>query len=188
MAHTTSVRNGIDVDRMLETIEVIDLDTDLARFTFRARSHWQDGTHNLGRIDTFTHAGSVDNSRPSSFLLHGDEPPALLGTDRGPNAIELVLQALAFCYAVGFAANAAAHGIEITSMHWEVEGEIDVRAFLGREGGRPGLTSVRATGRISSPNATAAEIEALCQQVQATSPVHDCLTNPVPVETVLTVH
>ena len=67
-------------------------------------------------------------------MLHGDEPPVLLEANNGPNAVELVLQALAFCYAVGYAANAGARGIEISRMDYAIEGDLDVRPFLGLEG------------------------------------------------------
>lgn len=70
----------------------------------------------------------------------GDEPPVLLGSNQGPNAVELLLQGLAFCYAVGYVANAAAKVIEIESMEYEIEGDFDVRSFLGLEGSRPGFT------------------------------------------------
>lgn len=84
-------------------------------------------------------------------------------------------------------ANAAAKGIEIDSMEYEIEGDFDVRSFLGLEGARPGFTNIRAKGRVSSPNATREQLEALCQYVQDTSPVRDSLANPVPVETTLEV-
>ena len=92
-----------------------------------------------------------------------------------------------FCYAVGFVANAAARGIEISSMEYEIEGDLDVRRFLGLDGVRPGFTEIRATGRVSSPNATKAQLEELCQYVQDTSPVRDSLANPVAVKTSLQV-
>jgi uncharacterized OsmC-like protein len=184
---TTTSPNGIDVPRLVETIEAIGDDPSLATFTFRARSSWQEGTYNVGQIGTFVHAGAEDESRAASFVLHGDEPPVLLGANKGPNAVELLLQALAFCYAVGFAANAAAKGIEIDRMEYEVEGDLDVRAFLGLDGSRAGFSGIRATGRIASPNATSEQLEELCRYVQDTSPVRDCLANPVPVETTLEV-
>jgi uncharacterized OsmC-like protein len=184
---TTTTPNGIDIPRLVETIEAIGDDPSLATFTFRARSSWQEGTYNVGQIGTFVHAGAEDESRAASFVLHGDEPPVLLGANKGPNAVELLLQALAFCYAVGFAANAAAKGIEIDRMEYEVEGDLDVRAFLGLDGARPGFSGIRATGRIASPNATPEQLEELCRYVQDTSPVRDCLANPVPVETTLEV-
>jgi uncharacterized OsmC-like protein len=182
---TTQTQNGIDVTRLVETISAIEEDPNLAAFTFRARSTWLDGTYSIGQIDTFTHAGAEDRSRAASFVLHGDEPPVLLGANKGPNAVELLLQALAFCYAVGYVANASAKGIELTRMDYEIEGDFDVRPFLGLEGARPGFTRIRASGRVSSPNATPEQLQELCRYVQDTSPVRDSLANAVPVETTL---
>jgi uncharacterized OsmC-like protein len=110
-----------------------------------------------------------------------------LGTNAGPNAVELCLAALGFCYAVGYAANAAAQGIDIQELSYAVEGDIDLHAFLGLGKGRPGFTAIRVRGRVKSPNATPEQLEQLCQYVQDTSPVKDILANPVPVETELEV-
>jgi uncharacterized OsmC-like protein len=184
---TVTIRNGIDVDQLIGTVEAIKEDPGLAAFVFRARSTWQGGTHNVGEIAGFTHAGGEDRSRAAPFVLQGDEPPVLLGANRGPNAVELVLQALAFCYAVGYAANAAARGVELARLEFEVEGDLDVRPFLGLEGTRPGFTAIRARARVSSPNASADQLEELCRYVRDTSPVRDCLANPIPVDTVLEV-
>jgi uncharacterized OsmC-like protein len=184
---TITAKNGIDVGQLVETIEAIRENPSLGAFTFRARSSWEDGTHNVGEIAGFSHAGAEDQTRVAPFVLHGDEPPVLLGSNNGPNALELLLQALAFCYAVGYVANAAARGIEITRMDYEIEGDFDVRPFLGLEGPHPGFTGIRATGRVSSPNATPEQLQDLCRYVQDTSPVRDSLTNPIPVETTLEV-
>jgi uncharacterized OsmC-like protein len=184
---TITARNSIDVDPLVQTIDAIKNDPLLGSFTFRARSSWRDGTHNVGEIAGFSHAGGEDQSRAAPFALQGDEPPVLLGANHGPNAVELLLQALAFCYAVGYVANAAAQGIDITRMDYEIEGDFDVRPFLGLEGPRPGFTRIRAKGIVSSPNATPEQLEELCRYVQDTSPVRDCLANPIPVETTLEV-
>ena len=185
MTTTTTQTNGINVGQLVETIEAIKDDSNLGSFTFRATSSWEDGTHSVGEISTFAHAGAEDATRNEPYVLHGDEPPVLLGQNRGPNAVELLLQALAFCYSVGYVANAAAQGIEITSMDYEIEGDFDVRPFLGLEGARPGFTAIRARGRVSSPNATSEQLEDLCRYVQDTSPVRDSLANAVPIETTL---
>lgn len=182
---TTTVRNGIDVDQLLQTIEAAKQDPSVGKFTFRAASTWKDGTYNLGSIRNFVHAGREDDGRPTPFTLEGDEPPVLLGDNRGPNAVELVLQALGFCYAVGYVANAAAQGIELTRMEYEVEGDIDVRTFLGLGGPRAGFGEIRVTGRVSSPNATEQQLTELCTYVQETSPVRDVIANAVPVHTSL---
>jgi uncharacterized OsmC-like protein len=181
MTTTTTVRNGIDVDALLGTIDAISNDSDLGLFTFRASSELQDGTHSTGAIENFTHAGATDDTRSAPFVLEGDEPPVLLGSNQGPNAVELVLQALAFCYSVGYIANAAARGIEITKMEYDIEGDLDVRSFLGLEGPRAGFTAIRSNATVSSPNATREQLIELCDYVAETSPVRDILVNPVPV-------
>lgn len=171
----------------MATIQAIQSDPVQGSFTFGATSTWRGGTLNAGQIRGFTHAGEADTSRSQGFALEGDEPPVLLGNNAGPNAVELLLQALGFCYAVGYAANAAARGIEISSMEIEVEGDVDVRSFLGLDGPRPGFTAIRAKVRVSSPNAAPEQLQELCRYVQDTSPVRDSLANPVPVKTTLEV-
>jgi uncharacterized OsmC-like protein len=185
MSTTTTIRNGIDVAQLLATIDAAKADEQVGTFTFRASTSWAGGTHNIGEIGRFLHAGAEDDSRDEPFTSHGDEPPVLLGSNEGPNAVELVLQALGFCYAVGYVANAAARGIDLTTMEYEVEGDLDVRSFLGLDGPRAGFTSVRVTGRVASPNATREDLVELCEHVQATSPVRDIIANEVPVRTTL---
>jgi uncharacterized OsmC-like protein len=187
MTTETTTLNGIDVDQLLATLKAVEEDPNVASFTFRASSTWQGGTRNTGTIGRFVHAGAEDTSRSEEFHLTGDEPPVLLGSNAGPNAVELVLQALAFCYAVGYVANAAAQGITIEHMEYDVEGDLDLRTFLGQDGPRAGFTGIRVTTRVSSPNATREQLTALCRYVQDTSPVRDILANPVPVETRLEV-
>jgi uncharacterized OsmC-like protein len=187
MTTTTTVRNGIDVDQLMETIDLVKNEEAVGNFTFRASSRWENGTHNVGETGRFVHAGQEDESRDEPFRLEGDEPPVLLGENKGPNAVELVLQALGFCYAVGYVANAAARGIEITRMDYEIEGDIDVGPFLGLDGPRPGFTQIRVKGTVSSPNASEQDLVELCQYVQDTSPVRDTLAAAVPVTTSLEV-
>jgi OsmC-like protein len=152
MSDTVTIRNGIDVDQLLATIEAIKDDPAVGTFTFRASSRWQDGTYNVGEIGRFIHAGQDDESRDEVFRLEGDEPPVLLGHNKGPNAVELLLQALGFCYAVGYVANAAARGIELTAMEYELEGDLDVRSFLGLDG--PGRVSPISGRRPGCPAPT----------------------------------
>ena len=145
---TVTVRNGVDVQALLETIDAIKGKPELARFTFRAATAWQDGTHSTARIGSFLHAGADDESRTAGFTLHGDEPAVLLGHDHGPNAVELLLASLGFCYSVGYVANAAARGIELEEMEYELEGDIDLRNFLGISGEvRAGTDLVEARAR-----------------------------------------
>jgi uncharacterized OsmC-like protein len=185
---TVTVRNGVDVQALLETVDAIKEKPELAGFTFRTSTTWQEGTHSTTRIGSFLHAGVEDESRQAGFTLHGDEPPVLLGRDQGPNAVELLLASLGFCYSVGYAANAAARGIELEEMEYELEGDIDLRNFLGiSNDARPGFSEIRAHARVKARGATEEELKELCTYVQETSPVRDVLANTVPVRTTLEV-
>ena len=67
-------------------------------------------------------------------------------------------------------------------------GDIDVQNFLGMtKETRPGFSAIRARAWVRSPNATAEQLEELCQYVQDTSPVRDIIANAVPVDTSLEV-
>lgn len=188
MTGTATTSNGVDVEQLMETIRAIEEDPDQASFTFRASTRWRGGTHNRGRVGRFIHAGREDTSRGEPFEADGDEPPVLLGRNLGPNAVELLLEALGFCYAVGYVANAAARGIEISGMDYEIEGDLDVRAFLGLPGPRAGFTAIRVKGIVTSPHTSSEDLQELCRYVQDTSPVRDCLANAVPVTTTLEIH
>jgi len=178
---TSTIVNGVDVGRLVETVNAIEQSPDLARFQFRAHSEWIDGGHSQTTIQGFSAGGQEDSSRHTPFVVDGDEPDVLLGTNTAPNAVEAVLHALASCLAVGFIYNAAARGIEVKGMDFDLEGDLDLRAFLGlSEDVRPGYDRVRLTYRVQS-DASREQIVELCNYVQKTSPVLDMLRNPVPV-------
>jgi uncharacterized OsmC-like protein len=183
---TITARNGVNVDQLMATIGAVQQDPNVAAFTFKASSSWRSGARNDGEIKNFVHAGQPA-VRPEAFRLVGDEPPVLLGSNEGPNAVELLLQALGFCYAVGYVYNAAARGIEISELRYEIEGDLDLRTFIGLDGPRAGFTAIRATSWVKSPNADREQLEELCQYVQDTSPVRDCLANSIPVTTDLVI-
>jgi len=91
------------------------------------------------------------------------------------------------CPGVGYAANAAAMGIELDDLRFELSGEVDLRGFLGiSEDVRAGYESVTVTTYVEA-DAPAAELETLRDRVEATSPLVDSVANEVPVETDLVV-
>lgn len=174
-------RNGIDVDQLIGTIDAVKKNPEIARFQFRAHTEWVDGGHSRTTIQGFYGAGEEDRSRTEPFVVEGDEPPVLLGTNRAPNAVEAVLHALASCLTVGFVYNAAAEGIRVESLDFDLEGDLDLHGFLGlSDEVRPGYDGIRVTYRVQA-DAPREKIEELCAYVQRTSPVLDILRNPVPV-------
>jgi uncharacterized OsmC-like protein len=180
-----STTNGVDVEQLGRTITAIKEQSELARFVFRAHTAWQTGGHSRTTIQGFYGAGAEDTSRVQPFVVEGDEPPMLLGANKGPNAVEAVLHALASCLAVGFVYNAAARGIQVESLDFDLEGDLDLQAFLGlSEQVRPGYQGIKVTYRAKT-DAPREQVEALCEYVQNTSPVLDIIRNPVPVTVTL---
>lgn len=184
-APAVSTLNGVNVTQLVDTINAIKDNPDLARFQFRAHNEWLGGGHSRTSIQSFYGAGQEDTSRTEPFVLEGDEPPVLLGKNAGPNAVEAVLHALASCLAVGFVYNAAAQGIEVEELEFDLEGDLDLHAFLGlSDEVRPGYENINLTYRVKA-DAPREELEELCEYVQKTSPVVDIIRNPVPVSIAL---
>jgi uncharacterized OsmC-like protein len=99
--------------------------------------------------------------------------------------VEAVLHALASCLAVGFAYNAAAQGIKLERLEFDLEGDVDLHGFLGlSEKVRPGYESIRVTCRVKA-DAPREKLVELCDYVKRTSPVLDVVRNPVPVSVML---
>jgi uncharacterized OsmC-like protein len=173
--------NGVDVDQLMETVNAIRENPRLADFRFRARTEWIEGARSRTYIDGFYGAGQEDQSRSEPFVMEGDEPPVLLGENQAPNAVESVLHALSSCLSVGFIYNAAAQGVTVHNLDFEMEGNLDLRAFLGlSEDVRPGYDGITVKYRVEA-DAPPEKIDELCAYVQRTSPVLDIISNPVPV-------
>lgn len=173
--------NGVNVDQLVETINAIKEKPDLAKFKFRANNEWISGGHSRTKIKSFYGAGQEDSSRQKEFILEGDEPPVLLGENHAPNAVESVLHALTSCLSVGFIYNAAARAIKVDELEMNVEGDLDLNAFLGiSDKKRPGYNNLELSYTVKA-DASEEEIKDLCNYVQNTSPVMDIIKNPVPV-------
>jgi hypothetical protein len=110
------------------------------------------------------------------------------GKDSGPNAVELVLTALGFCYSVGFAYNAAALGYELEALSFDVEGDLDLRNFVGIEqgqarvhrgpGSRQGQGHVDA-GRDPGRGDDLAVLDPPLRKIGGTQPFQQAVVGPV---------
>ncbi|ELY58650.1 OsmC family protein [Natronolimnohabitans innermongolicus] len=175
-----TVRNNVDVTRLGETIDAVAEEPELGQFTFRAETEWTDGLRCVTSIGDFDQAGERVPSR--EFEIAGDEPEEILGQRTAPNAVELLLAAMGSCLSVGYAANAAAMGIELDELRFEMAGDVDLRGFLGiSEDVRPGYDAVDCTVHIDA-DASESELVELQERVEATSPLLDDVANPVRVE------
>ena len=173
--------NGVNVDQLLGTINAVKNEPSMADFKFSATTTWVKGGHCHTKIQDFTGANTVDKSRNKPFVLDGDEPPVLLGENQGPNAVEALLHALGSCLSVGIAYNAAAQNIHIKSLSFDISGNLNLHAFLGlSETIRPGYSNIQVNIRVDS-DTSQDKVKELCKYVERTSPVLDCLRNPVPI-------
>ena len=68
-----------------------------------------------------------------------DEPPALGGSDAGPNPVELILAALGTCQEITYRAYATALGIPLERVAVRLTGTIDLKGFFAVDDAvRPG--------------------------------------------------
>ena len=85
------------------------------------------------------------------FEMDADEPPILAGEDEGANPVEHLLHALASCVTTSMVAHAAVRGIHVEEVESELEGDIDLRGFLGLSDDVPkGYTDIRVKVKVHS--------------------------------------
>jgi uncharacterized OsmC-like protein len=180
----TTVLNGINVSRLAETIDAIRKNPQIARFKFRATNQWVEGTHNRATVKDFYGALQEDTSR-KPLVFEIDEPPVLLGNNVGANPVEYVLVGLSGCLTTSLIAHAAARGIEIRGLSTRLEGDLDLRGFLGiSEDVKVGYERIRVYFKIDAdiPEEKKQELIAMAAKY---SPVYNTVANPVPVEVLL---
>jgi uncharacterized OsmC-like protein len=172
--------NGVNVDELLATVDAIRADREIARFNFRASSKWIGGGRSRTIVDDYSGA-CQEFRRAAPFVIETDEPPVLLGTDRGANPVECLLAALAGCLTTSLVYHAAARGIEIEEVESTFEGDLDLRGFLGiDETVRNGCENICVAFRIKA-DAPDDALRELVDLARRRSPVFDALTNGVSV-------
>ena len=173
--------NGVDVPTLFATIDAVDGTRELAKFQFRATNKWETGTHSRTTIESFYGAGQ-DHEHATAFTVDADHPQVLVGDDRAPLPVELILAGLASCLTGGIGNIASARGIELHSVESTIEGEIDLQGILGlSDEVRNGYQEMRVDFRIEG-DASREQLDAIVEQAVARSAVYDILTNQVPVQ------
>jgi uncharacterized OsmC-like protein len=172
--------NGVNVDQLFNTIDLIKEKPDIAKFKFRATNKWINGTHCRGTIRDFYGALKEDNSRPS-IDYDMDEPPVLLGNNEGRNPVEYLLVALSGCLTTSLIAHASARGIGIRGVESRYEGDIDLHGFLGISEDVPvGYQDIRVYFKIDA-DLSDNEKEDLVRMAEKYSPVFNTISKSAPV-------
>lgn len=176
----TTIVNGVDTEKLFGTIEAIKGNPSLANFQFRLSNQWVGGGETRSRVDDFYGVGQ-EMAHKQPFVLTSDEPEVLLSGDRGPNAGEILLHALASCMTGALVYHAAARGIAVKGISTRLEGDIDLQGFLGlSKEVRRGFKTIRVMFDIDADCDDAGKQE-LIEMAQAYSPVLDMLSNGLPV-------
>lgn len=178
MEENTNRVNGINMNQLNETVNAMQQDPELGKCTFRAHNKWIDANHNRTIVDDYYAAGQ-ELRHKHQFEMHADEPPLLAGEEQGANPVEHPLNALASCVTTSMVAHAAVRGIHIEELESELEGDINLRGFLGLASDVPkGYKEIRVKFKVKT------DIENLerLKRLSEFSPVYNTITNGAKVD------
>jgi len=178
-----TIKNGVNVDNLMTAIEAVKDDPANGKLTFTVRSSCKDGfkaEHQLGDYVV----GKESNTHVKNHTMQTDEPREILGEDAGISPAETLISSLAACLTVGYAANAAAMGIDIDDMNFEITGNGSLEGFMNIGDARPGLKDVSVKTHIKS-SAPDEKLQELHDYVNTHSPIWDTLSSPISVKSEL---
>jgi len=170
------VVNGIDLAALGEFVEQMKADPAKADVRFSVTTRWSGQTRTETTVTGYELAGQPIERR---FKVIADEPLELLGTNSAPNLQELLMTALNACMAVGYVAQAAVHGIALTTLEIETHGRLDLRGFLALDDSTPpGYRQLDYTVRIGG-DGTPEQYREIHRAVMKTSPNFFNLAQPI---------
>jgi uncharacterized OsmC-like protein len=173
--------NGLDIRKLKETIQAINKTPSLADFKFRLANEWKGGGFNKSTVKASSGAGQEFQDRDGKFTMQADEPPILLSGDKAANPVEHLLHALTSCVTTTAVYHAAARHIPLKTVESSLEGDLDLRGFLGLDPNVPKgykhiKMNVRVTGDLNSEQKQ--EVVKLGCQF---SPVYNMVSKSVPI-------
>ena len=164
----TVVLNDVNIDAVGDLVKKIEQNPEQAHTQWRAEVSWK---------RAFQSEATIGEHGP----ILSDEPHGLGGQGAAPNPVEQLIASLGNCLAVGYAANATLRGINLEEVKIDLEGDLDLRTFLGLSQGNAGYEHIRAKVAIKS-DASSDALNDLHSAVVATSPVGHTLSRAVPVD------
>jgi len=111
-----TIKNDVNLDDLMTAIEAVKEDSANGKLTFTVHSKWENGfkaRHTTGGFKV----GKDTGNRNQDHSLSTDEPLEILGGDAGISPAETLISSLGACLTVGYAANAAAMGIDLEELH-----------------------------------------------------------------------
>jgi uncharacterized OsmC-like protein len=170
--------NGVNLERLNETVSAIKVDPSLAKFKFRADNTWVNCAHSRIEIKPFFGGGKEYSDRDVRFSLEADSPDILLGSDKATDAVEYVLAGLSSCLTTTLAYHGAAKGITISKLSSTYEGDLDLQGFLGlSDKVKKGFQEIRVNFNIETDAS-----EATLRELIKFSPLYEMISVGVPVK------
>ena len=172
-----TVTNGVNVEALLGAREALGETPEAARFTWRAKTKWINGTHSQSSVKGFYGLGD-EQSHKTEFTFDADHPEIFASEDNGATPVELVLSGLGSCLTAGIASVAQLREIQLRSVTAIIEGGMDIQGILGMDSEiRNGFDGIKVTYEIDA-DASKEDVDALVAQSQKRSAVFDIITNP----------
>lgn len=167
------VLNGLNIETLESSIKALEEKPELAKFKFRLHNKWVKGGHNHSMVGDF-YGVNQENAHQNKHEMDADEPPLLAGEDLGANPVEHLLNALAACLTTTLIYHAALRNIRIDELESDVEGDIDLRGFLGlSKDVRRGYENIRVRFKVKTDSDNLERLKALSKL----SPVFDVTSN-----------
>jgi uncharacterized OsmC-like protein len=170
--------NGVNLERMNDTVNGIKADPSLAKFKFRAQNEWINCAYSRIEIKPLFGYGKKYTDRDVRFKLESDSPAVLLGSDKATDPVEYVLVALSSCLTTTLAFHGAAKGITINKLSSTYEGDLDLQGFLGlSDKVKKGFHEIRVNFNIETDAS-----ETTLRELIKFSPVYEIVSAGVPIK------
>ncbi len=170
--------NGFDLEELKGAANMLEERPEAGTVAFRSRHEWDEKFAVDGHAEEIEQAGQVIRR---SYDFRDDYPAELMGANSGPAPTEHLMAALGACVASTYASHAALRGVGIEELAVDLEADLDLRGLFQLAPVRPGISGIRAKVRVRS-DADEEVLEELARLTARTSPIHDSLSNPVPIE------
>lgn len=168
--------NNINIAGLSEYANEVKEDDTQSRATYGVTLNWESGTKTNIKTKNIIF-GNHKLIRDFEFTI--DEPTQFLGVNCAPNPAEYMLGGLAGCMAVTFMAGATAMDIKIDKLQLEIDGELDLKGFLGlNENSNAGFPELKFIFNVKG-NGTQEQYNALLERVSKHSPNFNTIRNEV---------
>lgn len=166
----TKCVNGVDLDRLRATRDLIEADADgpFAHPRYESTIVWNNGYHAISCIT-------------GGQTVIGDQPERYGGSGDGITPEDMLLTAVGNCLVATYIGGLSAAGIAVKSLRLHVSGRPNFRAAYGLEAGNPGFESIRIAVDIqtdSSPD----KAKGILDKLLKTAPIPDTIIRPVPLD------